>query len=106
MDRPKEKWGNAFPTMSALPTSDPRVFQTEWQTVGKKDPMQITKKKTYFACIVSGDAEGDCYGVDVFKGWAVDSTKAQRTALRKMSDTADFRETYGHWPPQDNKEEA
>lgn len=92
--------------MTTFPTLDPRVFKTDWEIVGKREPMQITKKLTYFACIVEGGTEGDCYGVDVFKGWAVDSAKAQRIALRKVQDAADYREIHGHWPPQDDKEES
>jgi hypothetical protein len=98
------QWGNYFPTMSALPTADPRIFQTEWEKVAGEG-MGVIKRKQFFACaIVSAGAEGDCYGIEVFKRWSEDPRAAITEALEKMKQATDYRESHDTWPSQDPKQ--
>lgn len=93
------KWANYFPETEAIPTEDPRIFLQDWKHVSGSG-MQIIKKRQYFACIIGGD----CYGVEVFKEWAVDATPQCTTAFTKVKAAADYKETHGTWPSQESNQ--
>lgn len=90
------QWADIFPELDAHPTKDPRVFQTEWETMEKDPHMQGgLKKKRYFACVVNGT----CYGVDVFKElYARDVAKAKEEAFREVLGAIDWYDEHGQWP--------
>ncbi len=100
------QWGNYFPEMSALPTSDPRIFQTEWETLSGEG-MSVIKRKQFFACVIMGEGvDGDCYAIEVTKEWAQKPTELLTTAFERMKQIADYRETNDTWPTnQRTKEE-
>jgi hypothetical protein len=68
--------------------------------------MDVIKRKQYFACaIVEPGAEGDCYGVEVFKRWSEDPRQATAQAFERMKQIADYREANDTWP-SDNQPES
>lgn len=94
-------WADFFPEISKYTkTTDPRVFTTPWKkdtkiirAQGKRGPVKI-KTKSYFCCTL----EGQCYGVEIEKGWAQETKKEEREALARVIQAADYYETHSAWP--------